>query len=172
MASSQAVVDEFELFDEHFEGGSSLRIFVLEIEPRGSRYDEERSVREGVLRQPLGLQFDGNEFPFERESIHLVAVTADPLGPVVATVLVHPEPPRARLFQMAVVADMQGKGLGRRLVRLAEGLAMERSVTTMELHARRQRASFYEFLGYQPVGDSFFEIGIEHVLMEKSLHLR
>jgi len=172
MARPDIVLDRFVLTPSSPEEGQAVEVYVLMIDPNGPRYDEERAVRDEVLRRPIGLIFDATEFPFEPESMHLLAVTGSPSGRAVATVLIHPEPPRARLFQMAVVADLRGKGLGRRLVWLAERLALERGVTLMELHSRRRRASFYQLFGYEEVGAPFLEIGMEHVLMEKSLSRR
>ncbi|MGZ6028975.1 MAG: GNAT family N-acetyltransferase, partial [Myxococcaceae bacterium] len=68
-----------------------------------------------MLRKPLGHGREAVAFPFEAESLHLVALD----GPhVVGCVLFHPEgPDSGRLFQMAIEPERQGSGLGTRLVR-------------------------------------------------------
>ena len=106
-------------------------------------------------------------FPFEAESLHLVALDG---GRVVGCVLFHPEGPQTgRLFQMVVAPDRQGTGLGTRLVRSLEEAVAARGFREVTLHARDTAAGFYARLGYAPFGAPYTEVGIPHRSMRRQL---
>jgi len=128
---------------------------------------EELALRWRVLRAPLGHPLEATRFPFEDESLHLLALDA---GAVVGCVLFHPEgPDSGRLFQMAVEPVRQGQQLGRQLVRTLEGEVARRGFRTVTLHARDTAVGFYERMGYQVRGEPFVEVGIPHRHMRRSL---
>jgi ribosomal protein S18 acetylase RimI-like enzyme len=121
---------------------------------------EELALRWRVLRAPLGHPLEATRFPFEADSLHLLALDA---GAVVGCVLFHPEgPDTGRLFQMAVEPARQGQHLGRQLVRALEAEVAKRGFRTVTLHARETAVGFYARLGYQVVGEPFVEVGIPH----------
>ncbi len=120
-----------------------------------------------MLREPLGQARDAVDFPFEAESLHLVALDA---GRVVGCVLFHPErPATGRLFQMAVEPDRQGTGLGTRLVRALEDEVSARGFREITLHARDTAVGFYARLGYVSFGAPYVEVGIPHQNMRRAL---
>jgi predicted GNAT family N-acyltransferase len=130
-------------------------------------YAGELELRYRVLREPLGMARADVPFPFERESLHLVAERD---GEVVGCVLFHPEGVRGgRLFQMAVRADDRRSGLGRRLVATLEGELRRRGFRAVHLHARADVVPFYERLGYATHGEPFVEIGLAHRRMRKAM---
>lgn len=137
------------------------------ITPEDSFYPGELELRFRVLREPLGHPREAVTFPFEGESLHLVAIDA---GQVVGCVLFHPESPGdGRLFQMAVTPSRQGSGLGRELVRRLEAELTRRGFGEVHLHARAPVVPFYEKLGYAVFGDPFEEVGIPHRHMRRHL---
>jgi len=83
--------------------------------------------------------------------------------------LVQEGPQTVRLRQMAVINDLQGKGIGRALMQFAENLARDRGYKKITMHARKNATGFYEKLGYKKVGKEFLEITIPHYVMEKEL---
>lgn len=130
-------------------------------------YAGELELRYRVLREPLGMSRADVPFPFERESLHLVAEHGEA---VVGCVLFHPESTNeGRLFQMAVRADQQRRGLGRRLVTTLERELWRRGFRDVRLHARAGVVGFYERLGYSAYGEPYAEIGIPHRRMRKAL---
>jgi predicted GNAT family N-acyltransferase len=130
-------------------------------------YAGELELRYRVLREPLGMTRAAVPFPFERESLHLVAERD---GEVVGCVLFHPETAaEGRLFQMAVRADDRRRGLGRQLVTALEDELRSRGVVAVHLHARADVVPFYERLGYAMYGEPFVEIGIAHCRMRKAI---
>jgi N-acetylglutamate synthase-like GNAT family acetyltransferase len=140
---------------------------LLFIQPGHALYPEELELRFRVLREPLGLPRSSVTFPFEAQSLHLVARQGIA---VVGCVLFHPEDAHAgRLFQMAVTPALQGQGMGARLVAALEEELRRRGVTHVHLHARASVAPFYERLGYEVYGEPFTEVNIPHLLMRKTL---
>ncbi|MCO4773110.1 MAG: GNAT family N-acetyltransferase [Deltaproteobacteria bacterium] len=106
-------------------------------------------------------------FPFEADSLHLVAATID--GAVMGCVLFHPDGAGGgRLFQMAVDPSLQGQGIGRSLVEHLEAELTERGVESIELHARDHAVGFYAGMGYAPFGEPYEEVGIPHQNMRKT----
>ncbi len=137
------------------------------IDPAHPLYAGELELRYRVLREPLGHPRSAVLFPFEKESLHLVAVDA---GEVRGCVLFHPENERSgRLFQMAVRPELQGTGIGAKLVRRLEEELQRRGFDHVHLHARAQVVPFYEKLGYAVYGDAFVEVGIPHRHMQRTL---
>ena len=137
------------------------------IDPAHPLYAQELELRYQVLRAPLGMDRASVKFPFDADSLHLVAVE----GPdVVGCVLFHPEGPHTgRLFQMDVAPARQKSGLGARLVRALEEALEARGFQEVTLHGRASVQGFYERLGYAVYGEPFVEVGIPHVHMRRRL---
>jgi ribosomal protein S18 acetylase RimI-like enzyme len=128
-------------------------------------YQAELLLRWRVLREPLGLPFEATRFPFEEQSLHLVAMEE---GAVVGCVLFHPEGDgTGRLFQMAVEPLRQGQGIGQRLVLALEADVARRGYGTVTLHAREGAVGFYSRLGYAVYGAPFTEVGLPHRHMRR-----
>jgi GNAT superfamily N-acetyltransferase len=83
--------------------------------------------------------------------------------------LVEKNPEIVRLRQMAVLNDLQGKGIGRALMYFAENLARDRGYKILSMHARKNSAGFYEKMGYKIASEEFTEVTIPHYVMEKQL---
>ncbi|NVJ17480.1 GNAT family N-acetyltransferase [Myxococcus sp. AM010] len=137
------------------------------ISPGHPLYAGELELRFRVLREPLGYTRDDVAFPFEADSLHLVAHQEEA---VLGCVLFNPEDAHGgRLFQMAVASHLQGQGLGARLVRTLEVELARRGFTHVHLHAREPAVPFYERLGYAVFGDPYTEVGVPHRNMRKTL---
>ena len=83
--------------------------------------------------------------------------------------LVEENPEIVRLRQMAVLNDLQGKGIGRAIMHFAENIARDRGYSILSMHARKNAIGFYEKMGYKVTGDEFTEVTIPHYVMEKKL---
>jgi GNAT superfamily N-acetyltransferase len=141
---------------------------ALKILDHGSsEYMQMVRLRDDILRKPLGLGFTKEELDAEKNNM-LIAAFEDEniLG---CCMLVEESPEKVRLRQMAVLNDLQGKGIGRALMNFAENLARDRGYKTLTMHARKNATGFYEKMGYKIASGEFTEVTIPHYVMEKKL---
>ena len=141
---------------------------ALKILDYGSNeYRQMIKLRDEILRKPLGLDFAPQELENEKDNMLIGAFEdEDMLG---CCMLVEENPETVRLRQMAVLNDLQGKGIGRALMNFAENLARDRGYKKMSMHARKNAIGFYEKMGYKVAGNEFTEITLPHYVMEKQL---
>ena len=141
---------------------------ALKIIDHGSfEYKQMVKLRDEILRKPLGLGFSQAELDSEKENMLIGAFEdEDMLG---CCMLVEENPEIVRLRQMAVLNNLQGKGIGRALMNFAENIARDRGFKIISMHARKNAVGFYEKMGYKVAGDEFTEITIPHFVMEKQL---
>ena len=141
---------------------------ALKIIDHGTaEYQQIIRLRDEILRKPLGLSFTQEELENEKSNLHIAAYEDDQM--LGCCMLVEEDPQTVRLRQMAVINDLQGKGIGRALMQFAENLARDRGYKKITMHARKNASGFYEKMGYRKKGDEFVEITISHYVMEKEL---
>lgn len=141
---------------------------ALKIIDYGSaQYQQMLKLRDDILRKPLGLSFTKEELEIEKDYLLIGAFEEDKM--LACCMLVEENPKTIRLRQMAVLNDLQGKGIGKALMLFAENLARDRGYQTITMHARKNALGFYEKMGYKKTGEEFEEITIPHYLMEKKL---
>lgn len=141
---------------------------ALKIIDYGTKeYEQMLKLRDDILRKPLGLDFSTDELEKEKQNMHIAAYEDEQM--LGCCMLVQEDPETVRLRQMAVVNDVQGKGIGRALMQFAENLARDRGFKRITMHARKAALGFYEKMGYKKKGTEFTEITIPHVVMEKEL---
>lgn len=141
---------------------------ALKIIDHGSNeYQQMIKLRDDILRKPLGLGFTPRELEKEKDNMLIGAFEDDDM--LGCCMLVEKDPETVRLRQMAVLNDLQGKGIGRALMNFAENLARDRGYKIMSMHARKNSVGFYEKMGYKVTSDEFTEITIPHYVMEKRL---
>ncbi|MFM9945338.1 MAG: GNAT family N-acetyltransferase [Bacteroidia bacterium] len=141
---------------------------VKEIEFGSPEQIESVNLRYKILREPLGLQFDENDLAKEHEDFHIAAFVNSKL---VGILLLKPTdtPGIIKMRQVAVDEKYQSQGIGKAMVTFTEKFAFERGFLKLELHARKTAVPFYLSLGYFIKGDLFYEVGIPHKKMVKSL---
>ena len=141
---------------------------ALKIIDHGSReYQQMVHLRNEILRRPLGLQFTPEELEKEKEEILIGAFEEEKM--LGCCMLIMEAPNSVRLRQMAVLNNLQGKGIGRALMQFAENIARDRGFQKITMHARKTAIGFYEKLGYRISGQEFEEVTIPHYIMEKLL---
>ena len=141
---------------------------ALKIIDHGSKeYQQMVKLREDILRKPLGFTFSPAELEAERDNMLIAAFEDDRI--LGCCMLVEESPGVVRLRQMAVLNDLQGKGIGRALMQFAENIARDHGYKTIMMHARKHAVGFYEKVGYKTRGSEFTEVSIPHLVMEKQL---
>jgi len=141
---------------------------ALKIIDHGSKeYKQMVHLRTEILRKPLGLKFSEEELEIEKNEILIAAFEEDKM--LGCCMLVNEGERSCRLRQMAVLNNLQGKGIGRALMIFAENIARDRGYKKLTMHARKTALGFYERLGYKVSGEEFKELTIPHYIMEKNL---
>ena len=113
---------------------------------------------------PAELEWDAGD----ETAVHCVALNR--LGMALATgrLLVH-APGVGRIGRMAVMKNMRGSDLGRRVLEALVEAARARGDHQVLLHAQCSAQGFYERAGFVPQGAVFEEAGIRHIEMVRSL---
>ena len=141
---------------------------ALKIIDHGSReYQQMVQLRNDILRKPLKLTLTPEELAKEKDEILIGAFEEEKMLGCCMLIIV--DSSTVRLRQMAVLNNLQGKGIGRALMQFAENIARDRGFKKIIMHARKSAAGFYEKLGYQVCSDEFEEVTLPHYEMEKSL---
>jgi predicted GNAT family N-acyltransferase len=142
-------------------------IIYRRITTQDPEYEQEKNLRNRVLRLPLGLVLSEADVRDEDAQLHLVAL--DGQGHVIGCLLVAFSGDTARFRQMAVEESYRGRGIGTELIKQAEHDVRARNIHTVTLHARVTEKGFYEGLGYTATSGIFTEVTIPHIAMEKKL---
>jgi len=74
-----------------------------------------------------------------------------------------------KIGRMAVAADWRKHGVGFAILDKALEIARSKGLNRVYLHAQLSAVGFYERAGFSGYGDHFFEAGIEHLAMGRSL---
>jgi predicted GNAT family N-acyltransferase len=141
---------------------------ALKIIEHGSlEYAKMVQLRNEILRKPLGLQFSDDELAKEENDILIGAFDDDDI--LACCMLTQESKEKVRLRQMAVLNNLQGKGIGATMMNFAENVARDHGFQVMSMHARKSAVGFYEKLGYKISSDEFTEVTIPHFEMQKKL---
>lgn len=130
-------------------------------------YHQAITLRQLILRTPLGLVFTEEALQQEKYDYHVLARQGETV--VGCLVLASVNPQVLKMRQVAIASSMQGKGLGKQLVLWAEQFAQMHGYNTITMHARESAVGFYKQLGYQVLGDVFTEVTLPHWVLEKQL---
>jgi predicted GNAT family N-acyltransferase len=111
---------------------------------------------------PPSLEIDAHD---RRDAVHALALKDSvPCG---AGRFVFVEAGVAKIGRMAVIDDVRGQGVGRKLLELLEAEARRRGASRFTLGAQVHAQRFYETFGYKAQGPVFDDAGIPHVRMDK-----
>jgi N-acetylglutamate synthase-like GNAT family acetyltransferase len=137
------------------------------ISPGSDDYRSELELRNKILRIPLGLDVYKDDLTKEHLDKHLGAfITGRLVGVLVLTKLSNED---VKMRQVAVENDLQGKGIGRKLVEYSEQLARELGYSRIVMNARLEAVPFYEKLGYDKISGMFIEVTIPHYKLSKQI---
>ena len=132
-------------------------------------YQQELSLRDRILRKPLGMNLYDEDLSQDEKDIHIGAFIGEKL---VGCILISLYKKTLKMRQVAVDDTYQGQGIGSEMVRYSEKYANENGYNKITMHARKKSVSFYKKLSYSTVGDEFTEVGVPHYKMEKILVVR
>lgn len=140
-------------------------MLIKRISTNNPEYTLSLSLRDLVLRKPLGLDIKQDNLSKEEKAIHFVVISGNK---VVGTLfLIETDRNSYQMKQVAVHPDYQGQSAGTKLVLFAEKWAQDNEVQKIWLHARINAWSFYQKLGFIFTSDEYKQVGIVHKTMEK-----
>lgn len=137
------------------------------ISCNSEEYKAALSIRNEVLRKPLGLYFTEKDISEDDQDIHIIAIIDHQV--IGCLILKEIDKTIVKMRQVAISPTFQGMGIGKEMVEFAEQIAIQMHYSTMELHARIESASFYDSLLYSRIGNEFKEVNIPHIKMFKHL---
>ena len=145
-----------------------MDVTIEQVTTEHPYYQQVYDLREEVLRKPIGRSLKDEDPGADKLDIIIVALDTEK---VIGCLMLHAtnNPTVIKLRQMAVNPYWQGKGIGRKLVMVAEELLGHKQINKIILHARVTAIDFYRKLGYTVTSGTFIEVGIPHVEMEKQL---
>lgn len=109
------------------------------------------------------LEFDGKE----DQATHLLAYLGEKaVGTARLRML---DPHTAKIERVAVLPEVRGLGIGRKMMETALEILKSANVSEVQIHAQEQVRNFYLSLGFVPEGAVFEEAGIPHVKMKRLL---
>ena len=129
--------------------------------------NESIELRRKILRFPIGLDFNAEDLESENTQFHFAAFLDARL--VAVLIMVKYGQNVVKMRQVAVDEHLQGKGIGKALIKYSENWAIANHMTKIQLHARSNAVSFYKSMQYEIIGDQFLEVGIPHFKMQKTL---
>ena len=140
---------------------------LKQIDHGSKEYQQMVTLRFEIMRKPLGLSFSTEELEKEKNDILIGAFDEDEMTG--CCILTDISSGSVKLRQMAVLKNMQGKGIGEMIIQFAENIARDKGYRTLTMHARDTAIGFYEKYGYKVEGGGFIEINIPHHIMKKNL---
>lgn len=143
-----------------------IRVKKVENE---TELQEAYKIREvvfiGEQECPVEEEFDG----FDEDSTHFVAYHE---GKPVGCCRYRSTDKGIKLERFAVLQELRGKGVGKRLVQSALGsieAAKLPAGTLLYLHAQVPAMALYSRFGFDKIGDMFSEAGLDHFEMRLKL---
>ena len=142
-------------------------IRIEEIAFGSSDYKRAVTIREEILRIPLGLSFSKEELEEEASDFHIAGYSDETM---IGTLVLSPQNDETiRMRQVAVHSDYHKKGIGKQLVEFSENFAVKKGYKKMILHSREDVIPFYTKLNYTVFGDRFESVSLPHFCMERQL---
>src|SRR6188768_3825836 len=114
---------------------------LKQIDHGTKEYEQMVNLRYEIMRRPLGLTFLQDELEKEKNDILIASFDEDVM--LGCCILSNMSNGCARLRQMAVQKNMQGKGIGESIMMFAENLARDKGFKTLTMHARDSALGFY-----------------------------
>lgn len=141
------------------------------IEYGSCAYRDMVTLRDAILRKPLGLTFTETYLQQEINDWLIGCYLTENDRELLAgcCILTPVDENTVQLRQMAVAPEFRGRGIGRDIIAFAEQTAVSNGFRELMMHARKTAAGFYEKLGYKIHGNEFTEVGILHYEMKKVL---
>ena len=126
--------------------------------------DDIIKIRTSVFIDEQGFK---NEFDeTDKTCTHIVLYDR---GKCIATCRYFKEGENYHIGRVAIIKEYRGQGLGNYIMQIAENEIKNEGGKIIEVSAQVRVSDFYKKLGYNKVGDIYFDEYCEHVRMVKKL---
>ncbi len=143
--------------------------FEIRSPSTSEEWKNYENFRWEVLRKPLKMSHIPLQDNFEEISIHLMGITLK--QKVIACGRFHlNNPKQGQIRYMGVSKNYRRLGIGSKLVKELEKLAMNHGANNILLNARNNIVDFYKSLNYEVIGPYTSDIQIPHSTMKKNLY--
>lgn len=145
-------------------------MLIVKIPATPKEWEQYYNLRFTVLREPWG-QLKGSEvLKDEDQADHAMIVDSETDEIVGVARMQTNTPTQGQVRCVAVSPDVQGKGVGKLLMKYLEDVAKEKGIKEIVLDARENAVKFYQSIGYIIFEDSYLLFGeIQHYKMRKEL---
>jgi predicted GNAT family N-acyltransferase len=120
-------------------------------------------VREAVFIRELGIDAPLVSDEADWDAVHVVAYR---LGDAIGAARLLPD---GAIGRLAVLPQARGAGVGSRVLDAVIAHAARRGDRCVRLYAQREAVPFYVRHRFSAVGEPFYEAGVEHIEMARSL---
>ena len=125
------------------------------------------AVRRQVFIEEQGIAEDIELDEYDREALHMVVKDGQR---VIGTARVRfLADGQAKLERMAVLKPLRRRGIGREIIAFLNEELRNRQIEQVILHAQHSAIVFYKSSGFEESGSSFWEAGIKHTKMQRSI---
>lgn len=141
------------------------------IEYGSDEYHQAAQLRYRLFYQEHDIPFESIFDSQEEQDLHL-AITASPTNIVLAYGRLGQNSfNEFQIYQMVVVLEYQGHGLGMHILESLTEAAIERGASSLTLNARVTKMQFYQKFGFEPVGEIFSSsmTGVPHIKMQRKI---
>jgi len=125
-------------------------------------------IRRGVFQQEQGVDQKIDEDGQDEHALQWLAFSPEnlPVATARARIL---SPGQAKIERMAVLKPYRNSGAGQALLQAVLKDLKSRGVNQVILYAQTRAVSFYQKAGFKSFDEEFFQAGIAHLKMQKTL---
>ena len=140
-------------------------IYELAAGDRASK--DAFGVRRQVFVEEQGIPEDLVFDDRDQEALHIVVKDGDRVIGTARVLFLADN--QAKLERMAVIEAFRRKGIGKRMISFLNEELRNKQVEQVVLHAQHGVVEFYKSCGFEESGQPFWEAGIKHIKMQRTL---
>ena len=147
-------------------------MLITRIPETAQEWEQYYQLRYTVLREPWG-QLKGSEVLKDEDQADHVMVIDDETHEIVGVArMQNNTPTQGQVRCVAVARHVQGRGVGKLLMKYLEELAQQKGIQEIILDARENAVKFYLSIGYEIFAESYLLFGeIQHWKMIKKFNV-
>lgn len=134
------------------------------VEFNSDEHIQANKLRKEVLYEARGIST--KDYSEEQNHIQIVGFMDNA---IVATCSMVPDGGHCRMRYVAINSNMQGSGIGSKMLKFFEETAKNQGFKSIYCHARDTAIKFYSKNGFKEEGEMFEQVTIPHIKMRKFL---